>query len=171
MDVSAKWRYFCELSAFGIQEKTSAAVVAESDVKVLVIPVDVFNEVIERNSSWKTQFFQSITKRLAELLRSLHTRTISLSSLNITASGQQIHNEVFFVFFFIFFKSFFLFPFSLNQNEKEKQKSKITYSNDPSFLLKGCSIFLGLYDKSRSLQNQRTTSPLSKLRRLPQTKR
>jgi len=94
MDVSAKWRYFCELSAFGIQEKTSAAVVAESDVKVLVIPVDVFNEVIERNSSWKTQFFQSITKRLAELLRSLHTRTISLSSLNITASGQQIHNEV-----------------------------------------------------------------------------
>ena len=93
MDDSAEWPLFCELSAFGIQETTSAAVVAEIDCVVSVIPVEIFNDYISQDQHSHALFYENITKRLAALLRGLHTRTLDLSSLNLTKSGDQINHE------------------------------------------------------------------------------
>ena len=90
MSDSAEWTFFCELSAFGIQEKTSAAIVAESDdIQVWVVPVDSFLTFAEGNPQFHVLFYKNITKRLAQMLRGLHSR--------------------FFFFFFFFFFSFALF--------------------------------------------------------------
>mmetsp|Transcript_15606 Transcript_15606/g.24409 ORF Transcript_15606/g.24409 Transcript_15606/m.24409 type:complete len:457 (-) Transcript_15606:108-1478(-) len=93
MEDTAPWTFFCELSAFGIQEKTSAAIVAETAADIAVIPVEAFFEFSKSKPLFQLLFYKLITKRLAQMLRGLHSRTLNLSSLSLTTSGQQIHNE------------------------------------------------------------------------------
>ena len=93
LKASDDWPLFCELSAFGIQETTSAAAVAEQDCFVRVIPVEILFEFLQGNSQYYLQFFSSVTRRLATMLRNLHTRQLNLSSLSQTKPGHRIHNE------------------------------------------------------------------------------
>ena len=94
LDETAEWTFFCELSAFGIQEKTSAAIVADSDdVVVTVVPVSSFDEFAENHAQFHVLFYKNITKRLAQMLRGLHSRTLNLSTVQETKSAQEIHNE------------------------------------------------------------------------------
>ena len=75
MDDTAEWTFFCELSAFGIQEKTSAAIVAEKeDTQVWVVPVESFLSFAEEHPQFHVLFYKNITKRLAQMLRGLHSR-------------------------------------------------------------------------------------------------
>ena len=90
---SSDWPLFCELSAFEIQEVTSAAAVAEENCIVQVIPVEILLEFLQGNKKYYLQFFSSVTRRLASMLRNLHTRRLNLSSLNQTKPGHRIHNE------------------------------------------------------------------------------
>eukprot|EP00009_Paramoeba_aestuarina_P002782 CAMPEP_0201522014 /NCGR_PEP_ID=MMETSP0161_2-20130828/16407_1 /ASSEMBLY_ACC=CAM_ASM_000251 /TAXON_ID=180227 /ORGANISM="Neoparamoeba aestuarina, Strain SoJaBio B1-5/56/2" /LENGTH=418 /DNA_ID=CAMNT_0047920763 /DNA_START=8 /DNA_END=1264 /DNA_ORIENTATION=- len=94
MDSNADWTFFCELSAFGIQNKTSAAIVAESESTVVwVVPVDSFLTFAEGNPQFHVLFYKNITKRLAQMLRGLHSRTLNISSLQKSTCGQMINNE------------------------------------------------------------------------------
>ena len=80
MDSTADWTFFCELSAFGIQEKTSAAIVAESEIAtVWVVPVQSFLSFAETNPQFHVLFYKNITKRLAQMLRGLHSRFLLIS--------------------------------------------------------------------------------------------
>ena len=75
------------------KDKTSAAVVADTkNVKISVCPVDAFFAFVKTHPQCEVQFYENITKKLAQLLQNLHSRTLDLSSLNIR-SGQLINNE------------------------------------------------------------------------------
>ena len=89
-----QWTFFCELSAFGVQEKTSAAVVTESDpTTIYIIPIKSFHNFVSAHPDLHLTFFQFISQRLARMLRGLHSRTLSLSSVGSAYAAHQIHNQ------------------------------------------------------------------------------
>ena len=62
-------------------------------VEIAVIPVEAFLAYTKDKQDFQLLFLRLITKRLAQMLRGLHSRTLNLSKLSMTTSGQQIHNE------------------------------------------------------------------------------
>ena len=97
MSYTDSWNCFCELSALGIQEFTSAAVVAESDeVIIKVIPASVFYEFIANNKGFEVGFYKMLSKKLAGILSVLHKREYNLVSNDImqsTLPAIRIQNE------------------------------------------------------------------------------
>ncbi len=81
----------------GIQTKTSAAIVADTnDVVVQVIPNAVFSAFAEQHRDLEVHFFKLVCQKLAKMLMGLHSRTLTLADAQMSKKiypGLQIHNQ------------------------------------------------------------------------------
>mmetsp|Transcript_29048 Transcript_29048/g.81269 ORF Transcript_29048/g.81269 Transcript_29048/m.81269 type:complete len:518 (+) Transcript_29048:68-1621(+) len=97
MNSGDSWTCFCELSALGVQLRTSAAVVVESaEADVEVIPFEAYMKVVSKMPVSEIVFVKRLCIKLANMLKGLHMRDLKLGSLGAPTSlpGLRIRNEV-----------------------------------------------------------------------------
>ncbi len=93
MSAMDRWPCFCELTSFGVQKATSAAIVAEEKSRVEMVPYSSFLAFASKNREAEVSIYHMICVNLARLLRGLHLRELSVTTLTKSYSAHQINQE------------------------------------------------------------------------------
>ena len=93
MTSSDRWPCFCELTSFGVQHATSAAIVAAEKSRVEMIPYASFLSFAAKYREAEVAIYHMICVNLARLLRGLHLRELSVTTLTKSYSAHLINQE------------------------------------------------------------------------------